>query len=147
MLSFWVYIIASVAGFYTGVTNDLVRRIYEHRERLVPGFSSRYNVDRLVTSNLRRSLLAAIARRSRSRAGAGARSSALIGASEPSLAGPERGVVLAQDGGDRAGIFVASLLRMTALKASHADRPFPSSQAAFPVIPSALPRHPSEAGS
>ncbi len=31
-----------------GVTNDLVRRVYEHRNDLVPGFTSRYAVKRLV---------------------------------------------------------------------------------------------------
>jgi putative endonuclease len=42
---------------YTGVTNDLARRVYEHTHKLVPGFTSRYNVNRLVyyeeTSNIR----------------------------------------------------------------------------------------------
>jgi putative endonuclease len=31
-----------------GVTNDLVRRVYEHKEKLLPGFTSRYDVRRLV---------------------------------------------------------------------------------------------------
>jgi len=33
---------------YTGVTSDLLRRIFEHREKRTPGFASRYNVDKLV---------------------------------------------------------------------------------------------------
>lgn len=33
---------------YTGVTNDLVRRIYEHKEKLVDGFTKRYHVNKLV---------------------------------------------------------------------------------------------------
>ncbi|MFY9734072.1 MAG: GIY-YIG nuclease family protein [Rhodoplanes sp.] len=33
---------------YLGVTNNLVRRIYEHKSKAVPGFTARYNVDRLV---------------------------------------------------------------------------------------------------
>lgn len=33
---------------YTGVTNNLIRRIYEHKAKLVKGFTQRYNVDRLV---------------------------------------------------------------------------------------------------
>jgi putative endonuclease len=33
---------------YLGVTNDLVRRVYEHKEKLLPGFTSRYGVRRLV---------------------------------------------------------------------------------------------------
>ncbi len=31
-----------------GVTNDLVYRVYQHKEKLTPGFTSQYNVDRLV---------------------------------------------------------------------------------------------------
>jgi len=33
---------------YTGVTNDLVRRVYEHKHKLVPGFTRRYNITQLV---------------------------------------------------------------------------------------------------
>ena len=33
---------------YVGVTNDLVRRIHEHKHHAVPGFTQRYNVDKLV---------------------------------------------------------------------------------------------------
>jgi putative endonuclease len=48
--SYWVYILASDIGstLYIGVTNDLVRRVYEHRTNAVPGFSSRYAIHRLV---------------------------------------------------------------------------------------------------
>ena len=49
-MSCWVYILASGLGgtLYVGVTNNLVRRIYEHRNGLVPGFTKRYGVKRLV---------------------------------------------------------------------------------------------------
>jgi putative endonuclease len=33
---------------YTGVTNDLVRRVYEHKNKIIPGFTSRYNILELV---------------------------------------------------------------------------------------------------
>ena len=48
--TFWVYILASRIGgtLYIGVTNDLVRRVYEHRSDAVPGFTKKYQVHRLV---------------------------------------------------------------------------------------------------
>jgi putative endonuclease len=48
--SFWVYILANRLGgtLYIGVTNDLVRRVYEHRSKFVPGFTRKYGVDRLI---------------------------------------------------------------------------------------------------
>ena len=33
---------------YTGVTSDLIKRVYEHKEKFVEGFTKRYNVDKLV---------------------------------------------------------------------------------------------------
>ncbi len=50
MRSFWVYILASAPGgtLYIGVTNDLVRRIFEHREGTVPGFTRKYQIKLLV---------------------------------------------------------------------------------------------------
>jgi putative endonuclease len=48
--TYWVYILASDIGgvLYIGVTNDLVRRVDEHRPDAVRGFSQRYAVHRLV---------------------------------------------------------------------------------------------------
>jgi putative endonuclease len=49
MRQFWVYILTSRSGvLYIGVTNDLERRVFEHKKKRVPGFTARYNVDRLV---------------------------------------------------------------------------------------------------
>ena len=46
---FFVYILASKSRvLYTGVTRDLHRRVYQHRIGQVPGFTRRYNVNRLV---------------------------------------------------------------------------------------------------
>jgi putative endonuclease len=47
---FYVYLLASrkQGTLYLGVTRDLVRRIYQHREKLTPGFTSRYDIRRLV---------------------------------------------------------------------------------------------------
>lgn len=47
---YYVYLLASrkEGTLYLGVTNNLVRRSYQHREKLLPGFTSRYDVRRLV---------------------------------------------------------------------------------------------------
>jgi putative endonuclease len=47
---YWVYILASRIGgtLYIGVTNNMVRRVYEHRQGLVEGFTKQYGVHRLV---------------------------------------------------------------------------------------------------
>lgn len=47
---FFVYILTNTHHnvFYVGVTNDLIRRVYEHKNKLLRGFSYRYNVDKLV---------------------------------------------------------------------------------------------------
>jgi putative endonuclease len=47
---------------YVGVTNDLQRRVWEHRNRLFPGFTSRYAIDRLVYAEETSDVTAAIQR-------------------------------------------------------------------------------------
>jgi len=49
-MAYYTYILASKPGgtLYTGSTNNLVRRIWEHREELQPGFTAKYGVHRLV---------------------------------------------------------------------------------------------------
>jgi len=49
MAQFWVYILASHSRvLYTGVTRNLLRRVYQHRIGQVPGFTRRYEVTHLV---------------------------------------------------------------------------------------------------
>ncbi len=49
MKTLYVYIMASKSGtLYVGVTSDIKRRVYEHKQHLVPGFTDKYNVDRLL---------------------------------------------------------------------------------------------------
>ena len=60
---FYVYILASrTKVIYIGVTNDLVRRVWEHQQKLVPGFTARYNVTRLVYFESGESVVSAIER-------------------------------------------------------------------------------------
>ncbi|WP_299620060.1 GIY-YIG nuclease family protein [Pelagibius sp.] len=49
-MAYYVYILASQKNgtLYIGMTNDLVRRVHEHREGLVAGFTKRHGVKRLV---------------------------------------------------------------------------------------------------
>ncbi len=49
-MSGWLYILANRPGgtLYVGVTNDLIRRVSEHREGAVEGFTKRYDVKQLV---------------------------------------------------------------------------------------------------
>ena len=50
MRSYYVYILASQRNgtLYTGVTGDLTHRVWEHREKLLKGFTAKYDVTRLV---------------------------------------------------------------------------------------------------
>jgi hypothetical protein len=54
---------------YTGVTNDLARRVLQHREKALPGFTSRHNVDKPVFFEETSDVVAAIARAATGRPG------------------------------------------------------------------------------
>ncbi len=63
MNQYFVYIAANYRRtLYTGMTNDLRRRMYEHRNRLVHGFTSKYRIDRLVYFESTSDVKSAIAR-------------------------------------------------------------------------------------
>ncbi len=64
---YWVYILASRRNgtLYVGVTNDLIRRVQEHREGLVPGFTRKYGVKLLVYFEVHHDINVAILREKR----------------------------------------------------------------------------------
>jgi putative endonuclease len=64
---YWVYILASGLGrtLYIGVTNNLIRRVYEHRLDVSAGFTKRYGVHRLVYFEPHTDIEAAIRREKR----------------------------------------------------------------------------------
>ena len=64
MKSYYVYILASRrdGAIYVGITSDLVKRVYEHRGKFVPGFTSQYNITRLVWFEAYDDPIAAISR-------------------------------------------------------------------------------------
>ena len=63
-MPYYVYILASqqYGTLYIGVTNDLARRVHEHREALVSGFTRKYSVKRLVFYESHNTSAAAIQR-------------------------------------------------------------------------------------
>jgi len=64
MNQYYVYIISNnfQSVFYTGVTNNLKRRIYEHKHKLIEGFSSRYKIGKLLYYEETPDIKSAIAR-------------------------------------------------------------------------------------
>lgn len=63
-MTYYVYILSSkkYGTLYIGVTNDLIKRIYEHRNDLIEGFTSKYSVHRLVYYEQTKNITAAVNR-------------------------------------------------------------------------------------
>jgi putative endonuclease len=63
-MAYRVYILANEPGgtLYIGVTNNLVRRVYEHREGLADGFTKRYDIKMLVYFESLETIAAALQR-------------------------------------------------------------------------------------
>lgn len=64
MSAYYVYILTNWNNkiVYIGVTNDLIRRVYEHKEKRVAGFTKKYNLTKLVYFESTHDINAAIAR-------------------------------------------------------------------------------------
>ncbi len=67
MKQFYVYMLSSGRNgtLYIGVTSDLKKRIFEHKNKVVSGFSSNYNVDKLVWYEIHEDAEAALTREKR----------------------------------------------------------------------------------
>lgn len=63
MKEYYVYILSNKSGtLYTGITNDLEKRVHQHKSQTVEGFTKRYNITRLVYFESTNDVTAAIAR-------------------------------------------------------------------------------------
>ena len=82
--AYYVYILSSRSGrLYIGVTNDLERRVRQHKRRELPGFTSRYFIDRLVYYEETSDVHDAIAREKELKGWVRARKCALIDSMNP----------------------------------------------------------------
>ena len=68
---FYVYILSNKHNtvLYTGVTSNLQKRISEHQTKAVPGFTKKYNVDKLVYYEIYDDVISAISREKQIKAG------------------------------------------------------------------------------
>ena len=97
MKTYCVYIMASASRtLYTGVTNNLERRVSEHQRKLIPGFTSQYNINRLVHYEVFGDIRAAIAREKQIMGWRRTKKVALIESKQSRLGGLERRMVWRQ---------------------------------------------------
>ena len=82
---YYVYIVTNKNNkvLYTGVSNDLARRVYQHKEKLVDGFTKTYNVSKLVYYEVFGDIEYAIRREKQIKAGPRRRKVALIENTNP----------------------------------------------------------------
>jgi len=84
MKQYYVYIMTnSSRTLYTGVTDDLVRRVYEHKNKLIKGFTQKYNITRLVYYEITSDVKAAIQREKQIKGWLRKKKIALIEAANP----------------------------------------------------------------
>lgn len=76
----YVYILTNYENsvLYVGVTSNLIKRIYEHKHKLCDGFTSRYNLNKLVYYECIDDMLSAIAREKQIKSGSRKKKNALI---------------------------------------------------------------------
>lgn len=63
MKSYFVYILRNKSGtFYIGITSNLIKRVWEHKQKVVKGFTTQYNIDILIYYEIYKDPLSAITR-------------------------------------------------------------------------------------
>ena len=84
-MSFYVYILTNVTNrvLYVGVTSDLVKRVYEHKQKSVKGFSTKYNLYKLVYYEVFEDINEAIKREKQIKGGSREKKLKLIEKSNP----------------------------------------------------------------
>jgi putative endonuclease len=82
---YYVYLMTNKnnAVIYTGVTNDLKRRVYEHKEKLIDGFTKKYNINKLVYFESTNDVSSAIQREKQIKAGSRKKKIDLINSINP----------------------------------------------------------------
>src|SRR5690348_4753684 len=82
---YYVYFLTNYTNtiLYTGVTNDLIRRCYEHRNHLVKGFTQKYNVTKLVYFEETQDVESAILREKQIKAGSRQKKIDLVSSTNP----------------------------------------------------------------
>ena len=85
MNNYYVYILSNKSNkvLYIGVTNDLQRRVYEHKNKLIEGFTSKYNVDKLLHYESTTDIKSAIEREKQLKSWSRAKKEELINKSNP----------------------------------------------------------------
>ncbi|MBM9531801.1 GIY-YIG nuclease family protein [Desulfoprunum benzoelyticum] len=85
MHNYYVYILTNWNNkvLYVGVTNDLERRLQEHRMKLVPGFTEKYNVNKLVYFEETQDIVAAVEREKEIKKWRREKKDALVAGSNP----------------------------------------------------------------
>lgn len=83
--NFYVYILSSNNNnvLYTGVTNSLIRRVHEHKSKMLDGFTKKYNVNKLVYFEYFADSVSAITREKQIKAGSRRKKMELIKANNP----------------------------------------------------------------
>lgn len=77
---YYIYIMTDKSNtvLYTGVTKDLKRRVFEHKEKLIDGFTKRYNIIKLVYYEIFRDIESAILREKQIKGGSRAKKITLV---------------------------------------------------------------------